>query len=132
MASRSSHRTGRKYELLAGYSRAVRMDEIRSIVSVGGTTSTDTDGNVLHPGNAYSQSMEALDIIRIALEALGASMSDVVRTRIYVVDMESHQDEVGRAHLETFEAILPCETMVGIHALAHPDMLVEIEAEAIL
>ena len=132
MANRSSHRTGRKYELLCGYARAVRMDAIQSVINVGGTTSTDTAGNVLHPGKAYEQTLQALDIIRIALEALGASMSDVVRTRLYVVDMERNQDEVGRAHLETFESILPCETMVGIHSLAHPDMLVEIEVEAML
>ena len=132
MVTRTNHRTGRKYELLAGYSRAVKMTGVSSIVAVGGTTSTTREGEVLHPGDAYAQTLEALTIIRAALDELGATMADVVRTRLYVVDMPSNQDAVGRAHLETFGDILPAETMVGISALAHPDMLVEIEVEAML
>ena len=132
MAKRSSYRTGRKYERLAGYARAVRMDAVSSIVSVGGTTSTDPEGTVLHPGDAYAQTIEALEIISTALQELGATLSDVVRTRLYVVDMAANQDEVGRAHLETFGEILPCETMVGIYSLAHDDMLVEVEVDAVL
>jgi len=132
MAKRKNYSSGRTYEELCGYSRAVRVDEATSFICVGGTTSTNQDGDILHVGDAYAQAREALDIIKTALEALGATLNDVVRTRIYVVQMSVNQDEICRAHHDVFGTIRPSETMVGVSELSHPDMLVEIEAEAIL
>ena len=132
MIERKNYRTGRIYELRAGYSRAVRIDKASGVICVGGTTSTDESGNVLHAGDAYAQAHEALKIIKSTLEALGGSMESVVRTRIYVVDLMANQEAIGRVHREVFDAIQPSETMVGVAALAHPDMLVEIEAEAMV
>ena len=132
MAKRQNYRSGRPFEVAGGFSRAVRMDSPSGLVYVGGTTSTDADSQVLHVGDPYRQTTEALAIVKTALEALGASLEDVVRTRMYVVDIASHHDEVGQAHREVFEHIQPAETMIGIAALAHPDMLVEIDVEAIV
>lgn len=132
MAERTNHGTGRMYELKCGYSRAVRVDGATSFVCVGGTTSTNHEGDVLHVGDPHAQAHEALKIIKSALEALGATLNDVVRTRIYVVHLSLNQDDVCRAHHDVFGEIRPSETMVGVAELSHPDMLVEIEAEAIL
>lgn len=131
MTERMNLRSGRTYEIEGGYSRAVRIDDGASMIHVGGTTATDDDSQVMHPGDAYAQARQALKIIQWALEELGASLEHVTRTRIYVVDIMANQEAIGRAHREVFEDIQPVETMIGVAALAHPDMLVEIEAEAV-
>ena len=129
---RTNFRTRRPYEVQGGFSRAVRVDNPKGHIYVGGTTSTDENSDVLHPNNPYRQTREVLRIIESALHELGASLENVVRTRLYVVDIDQHHDEVGRAHREVFEHIQPAETMVGVAALADTKMLVEIDVEALV
>lgn len=111
-----------------GYSRAVRVDRF---VYVAGTTATDGTGGVVGVGDAYAQMVQALRNVRVALRAAGAGLEDVVRTRIYVTDM-GDRERVGHAHSEFFEEIRPACTMVEVRRLLSPEMLVEIEAEAVL
>ena len=125
---RVSHSSGTNWEPLVGYSRAVRVDRH---VHVSGTTATDTAGAVVGIGEPYAQTVQILRNIRAALEAVGARIEDVVRTRIYVMDIEQWQ-EIGRAHGEVFGRIRPATSMVEVQRLISPDMLVEIEAEAIV
>lgn len=115
------------WEDLVGYSRAVRVGQV---VYVAGTTAT-VNGQVVGVGDAYEQTRVALDLIAGALAQAGASLSDVVRTRLYVTDISRWQD-IGRAHGEVFGAIRPAATMVQVAALIDPEHLVEIEAEALL
>ena len=115
------------WEKSVGYSRAVR---VGNVIHVAGTTAT-VDGEVVGVGDAYEQTHAILKIIRAALAEAGASMADVVRTRIFVTDM-SRWEEVGRAHGEVFGTIRPAATMVQVAALIDPDHLVEIEVEAII
>ena len=119
--------TGGPWEASVGYSRAVRVGDV---VHVAGTTAV-RDGRVLGPGDAYEQARVALEIVGEALEACGASYADVVRTRMFVTDI-SRWAEVGRAHGEVFADVRPASTMVQVAALIDPDLLVEIEAEAIV
>jgi len=118
--------SGTKWESIVGYSRAVR---VGNHIYVSGTTATDEDGEIVGKGNAYEQTQQILSNIETGLKELDATLSDVVRTRIYLSNIEDWK-EVGKAHAQVFDQIRPATTLVEVSRLIDPEIIVEIEAVA--
>ena len=125
---RSKVQSGAPWEGKVGYSRAMRAGRF---VAVSGTAAIDENGELVGEGDMYAQTRQCIDVIAAALERAGGGLSDVVRTRIFVTDID-RWDEAGRAHQEAFGDVMPATTMVEVSRLIDPRMLVELEADAII
>ena len=128
LSPRAHYFSGTRWEPLAGYARAVR---VGAAIFVSGTTATDPQGGVVGLGDPYAQAVQAIRNLETALHALGAGLEHVVRTRMYVVDIAAWE-QVARAHAEFFHEICPATSMVEVSRLISPELLVEIEADAVL
>ncbi len=125
---RRSIRSGARWEPVVGYSRAVRLGRF---IAVSGSAAIDADGELVGEGDAYLQARQCIEVIEEALEKAGATLNDVVRTRMFVTDINQWA-EISRAHQEAFGGVMPATSMVEVSRLIDPKMLVEIEADAIL
>lgn len=126
--ARQTYQSGTKWEPIVGYSRAVRVGEM---IFVTGTTATDETGGIVGKNDAHAQTVQAIKNIEKALNALGAELRHVVRTRMFVRDI-SQWEQIGKAHGQAFAQFMPATSMIEISRLIDPDMLVEIEADAVI